>query len=587
MSYFTRAGSTRSWLPLLLILLLGTALRFYRLDTYSIFFDEKSTLVVSQGIVLEGANQKDVFTKSTFTPQDFWQPKALADYYEAMTRSDIGNSPFYYLLLHGWMELFGLSDFAARAFSVLFSIGIMVVMYLFARRFFGEKPALLSAALVAIEPFFIAYSHQARNYSLTFFLALLATYFFLQIIENENDKKRNYLLYAGYILAVGLSLLSHFLAATVLLVHGLYALLYLRNVAGWVRMAVAGTLALSGLVWWMTLGGGVWTLRTLAYQADLYREMAKTRPFDNPFGIILPATLPNVFLKSLPIFSDLVLFTNGLTDALEGKKNVVVSVSVGVILALWYYTRSRWKQPEAIQRTVPAALLLLSAFFYSNHPLQFAILSISIWALLLLPQVHRRADALQRQRLWLLYLMALVPTLFLIVMSFKNGHTYGLTQRYSGFSFPYVILLLSLLILYIGSFAPRDFKVPFFLLMGIQLYFVSTRLVEFYQDRSVKYNYYAIPRRTNPYYEAAQLIKKNYQPGDTIFYPAPRIELVSEMDRTFLPYSVQDAQLTNLYLPKDAHYIQAMDTTQTDKIVMKRAGRGDSLSLVNLRGVRY
>src|SRR5690606_4985997 len=164
--------SNRTIIILAVILLVGTVLRFYRLDTYSIFFDEKSTMVVSQGIVLEGANQKDVFSKPSFTPADFWKPKSLADYYEAMTRSDIGNSPFYYLALHLWMDVFGLSDYSARSLSAVFSVLIILLTYHFARKYFSEKTALIAAFIVAIEPFFIAYSHQARNYSLTFYLTL-------------------------------------------------------------------------------------------------------------------------------------------------------------------------------------------------------------------------------------------------------------------------------------------------------------------------------------------------------------------------------------------------------------------------------
>lgn len=607
--------SLRSRLLLCFILIAGTALRLYHLDRYSIFLDEASTLLVSQGIVLEGANQKEAFSTrefvssrfwetpkhpqkqvlrsfivneiyhpKSFTPAEFWAPKSIQDYYEAMTRSDIGNSPFYYLLLHPWMDLFGLSDFSIRFFSVIFSVLIIGLSYLFAKRFFDEKTALITAGITAIEPFFIAYSHQARNYSMTFFMMLLATYLFLQIIENKADKRNTIWLYIGYILTAGLSLLCHFLAVSVLLAHALYALFFLRTWKGWIRMAISAVLALSGVTWWLVAGGGVYTLSSLQHQADLYRRMAETGA--GTFGNILPATPLNVFNKSLPLFTDLILFTNGLSDALGGKKNVAIALLTALILICWYRFKGKINAPAWLAPRFPYLLIIVVSFFYNNHKLQFCILSVSLFALSFIPDLHKAASPEQKKRLWLLYIIALVPSLFLILMSFKNGHTYGITQRYSGFSFPYVIILLSLLLQYYSTLQ-SEFRVLIFVFLAAQLYFVGIRLNEFYEDRSPKYGYFSVPRAPNPYIEAAAKIEASYQPGDTVFYPAPRYEITSEMDRTFLPYSIHDAQLTNLYFPKDAQYVQAMDTTQTDRIWIKKASGAGPLEIMKLTGKRY
>jgi uncharacterized membrane protein len=611
--------SLQSWVTLAVILVLGISLRLYHLDSYSIFFDEKSTMVVSQGIVLEGANQKEVFSTRkltvpefwktpafrlkpqdnlllsftyqetfyprAFTPAEFWAPKTLADYYEAMTRSDIGNGSFYYLLLHGWMEIFGLSDFSARLFSVVFSVLIIGLTYLFGKRFFSINTGLIAAGLVAIEPFFIAYSHQARNYSLTFFLTLLATYFFLQIVEIKISKRKDIWLYTGYVLAAGLSILSNFLSVVVLLVHGIYALLFLRSLSGWIKMAVSAVVALSGVTWWILYGGGKYTFYSLNHQAAEYKRYAETSPGNNPFGVY-PATLINVYNKALPIFSDLLIFTNGMADSLLGKRNFVVSFFVGVILIVWYRIKDRIKLHEFLRPRIPYVIVLLSALVYTSNKIQFCILSVVIFALSFLYDVHKNGDPLQRKRLMMLYMMALVPTLFLIFMAFRGGHTSSLTQRYSGFSFPYVIILVSLLLQYYSNLS-SEFKILIFLFLAIQFYFVGQRLQEFYEDRSVKYGYFAKPRVRNPYYEAAQKIKTVYQPGDTILYPAFKLQALSVMDRTFLPYSVQDAQLTNLYLPKGLNYIQQMDTTQVDRILIKRNNQKEPLEIINLKGKRY
>lgn len=570
---------------LILILVIGIALRFHNLDTYSIFFDEKSTMLVSQGIVLEGANQKEVFSKATFTPTEFWSPKTFADYCEAMTRSDIGNSPFYYLLIHLWMDTFGYSDYSARALSAVFSVLIIGLSFIFTRRFFGTRTALIAAFIVAIEPFFIAYSHQARNYSLTFFLTLLSTYYFLQIMENENNRKTDLKLYVGYSIVSGLCLLSHFLTISVFLAHGLYAVLFLRNLDGWKRMILVGITASLGLVWWMTLGGGQWTMRSLAYQANLYRELAHSNPDNNPYAHILPATIPNVAMKSFPIFTDIYFLTNGLADTIGGKIQYLISILTGIALIVIYY----WSRKNAVLQkyslAIPTILLLASALFYKVNHAQLLIFSAGIFSIALIVEMHREASSGQKRLLWLLYIAGLVPTLFIILMSFKNGHTYGLTQRYSGFSFPYIIILVALVIQRIMKME-AGYKVPLVILFIIQTGYVASRLQGIYADRSLKYTYFIEPRQPNPYYQAAEKIKELYQTGDTIFYPAPPMVFHTEMDRTFLPYSIQDAQLTNLYLPKDAVYVQAMDTTETDKIILKQKMTGDRLELINLSGRR-
>ncbi len=58
------------------IIVLAFALRVYKSGSYGIFLDEKYTMVISQGVVMEGANQKDVF----FTPgkKYFTPPRVLA-----------------------------------------------------------------------------------------------------------------------------------------------------------------------------------------------------------------------------------------------------------------------------------------------------------------------------------------------------------------------------------------------------------------------------------------------------------------------------------------------------------------------------
>ncbi|WP_373515612.1 glycosyltransferase family 39 protein [Persicitalea sp.] len=576
------------------IVVLAFALRVYKSGSYGIFLDEKYTMVISQGVVMEGANQKDVFFtpgKKYFTPREFWKEKNFGDFIEANIRGDIGNSPAYYGVFWVWTKLFGLSDFAVRFLSVIFSTLIVALLYVFVMRHFQSEPlALLSAFLAAIEPFFVAYSHQARNYSMSFFLTLLATHLFLLIIEyyqrESSPSKIPLRLYLFYGLVFVTSLLSHYLTLTVFLCHGLYALFFLRPVKRWVPFVLTAVVGVGLVSLWFIFGGGKYTFQTLAYQAKLYGELAQTHPYDNPFAIILPATLTNVGIKSSPIWADLLMFSNGLgqIDTL-GIRNMALALAFG-LGATWLLHSYLKGSNRPLWLVAIFGLLLVAAMpLYTVPRLQYVVLA-AFPAFIYLWVLYLRTTDTKTSLLWFTGILAVVPTLFLVVMSFKNNHTYGLTQRYSGFSFPYSIIFVAMMLRELLRI-PKPMQLVLGVVLGIQAYFIGNLLIRIYQDRDPKYTYFVNPRGPNPYMLTAEKIIENYAPGDTVLYPSVKLNPRDEIERTHSPYAIQDAQLTNLYLPKDAEYYQRMDTTQTDKVLLIKGNTGERVVIFDFQGQKY
>jgi mannosyltransferase len=82
-------------------------------------------------------------------------------------------TPLYFILLHVWIWIFGDSDGAVRSLSILFGLLGMVGFYLLLRRGlrWSAKSSLIGLALLAVSPFHIYYSIEARTYSLMFALA--------------------------------------------------------------------------------------------------------------------------------------------------------------------------------------------------------------------------------------------------------------------------------------------------------------------------------------------------------------------------------------------------------------------------------
>jgi len=77
-----------------------------------------------------------------------------------------GHPPLYYWLLHGWMDVFGDGDTAVRALSGVLGLAAIGLAYAVGRRHGGPTLGVLAAAVLAISPYGIRYSSEARMYEL-------------------------------------------------------------------------------------------------------------------------------------------------------------------------------------------------------------------------------------------------------------------------------------------------------------------------------------------------------------------------------------------------------------------------------------
>lgn len=116
--------------------------------------------------------------------RDFSYVGLLADF----PRSD-NHPPLYYLDLKTWTTLFGYSEIALRMHSVVYGVLTIFLVFLIAKkinknRFFPY----LSALFLATSQIHIYYSHEARMYAMAAFLASLAIYSFLFVIEDSKER---------------------------------------------------------------------------------------------------------------------------------------------------------------------------------------------------------------------------------------------------------------------------------------------------------------------------------------------------------------------------------------------------------------
>lgn len=104
---------------------------------------------------------------------------------------------FYYFSLHLWLGIAGDSVFSARYYSVLYGIATIPIIYCLARELFNPRVAAISSALLALAPFHLAYSQEARMYAQLGFWSALAFYAFSRYRRSAAKKWWTLFVFAG------------------------------------------------------------------------------------------------------------------------------------------------------------------------------------------------------------------------------------------------------------------------------------------------------------------------------------------------------------------------------------------------------
>ena len=115
-----------------------------------------------------------------------------------------GAPPLYYVLLHGWMKVFGSSEPATHILSLLPALAAVPVAFWGGSSLFSRRAGWMAAVLVAVNPFLAYYANETRMYSLVALLSLVATICFVHAFV---FRRRRYL--AGFAVSFALLLYTH------------------------------------------------------------------------------------------------------------------------------------------------------------------------------------------------------------------------------------------------------------------------------------------------------------------------------------------------------------------------------------------
>jgi hypothetical protein len=204
------------------MLLLAFGLRAYRLDYQSLWRDEMDALR---------------FARFPFS-------RLLGSFGQGGW-----NGPLYFLLLRAWVAAAGQTEFALRYLSLLGGVLTVPLTYVLARRLGSSRLALYGSGLVAVSPYLVWYSQEAKMYALLVSMAVLSWYLYLRALE-EGD----WSLWIGYVAVTSLCMYLHILAVLIIPTQAVVFLLrwgrYRGRLRPWLGAMAALILPYLPLAWW-------------------------------------------------------------------------------------------------------------------------------------------------------------------------------------------------------------------------------------------------------------------------------------------------------------------------------------------------
>jgi len=242
---------------LLAAVVLGAALRFFRIGHQSLWVDEILTLQASE-------------VGGTLTPV-------------ALFRNTQG--PLHAFLVHVLSKM-STAEWVLRSLSAAFGVAAIPIAYLLGRETADRATGVLAAFILALSPFAIWYSQEVRNYALLIFFAGLSTWLLARVLNGRGRP------WPAYGISIYLAVLCN-LSAVFLVAGHLVAVIWRARerrdlLPKWILVVVLVAAACGPWIW----GLGVWVSEDGVAERVTVAPMAEDSALLRGATTFTPAAVP-------------------------------------------------------------------------------------------------------------------------------------------------------------------------------------------------------------------------------------------------------------------------------------------------------
>jgi uncharacterized membrane protein len=251
---------SRPLLLLAIVLLLGAGLRFWNLDLKPLWLDEVITTLITLGRGYKIVPLEAAFPIPALDQILTLKPETTCAQITNLVTTQSVHPPLFFCWLHDWLNW--LAPISAslvwklRSLPALAGVGMIAAVYFLNRVAFSPTAGLFAAMAMAVSPFAVYLSQEARHYTIPMLLITLALTGLVRILQGLSQPQRQFGVWLGWVAVNSLGFYVHyfFVLAFVAQVGALLLVIgrsrYAPSRRQWAEMGCAiGAVVVSYLFW--------------------------------------------------------------------------------------------------------------------------------------------------------------------------------------------------------------------------------------------------------------------------------------------------------------------------------------------------